>query len=514
MGTPGSPTSLSDGFSESSPVTKQSLTEKGTEIQHSIPSDSANNRVDKLKILNSAIQDIGFGKYHRRLFFVSGFGWFIDSAFPIVTSLILPAIVSEYKYPGAVLVLAANAGQLCGALIWGLVCDVQGRRWPFNVTLLVAGVFGLAAGGAPTFVTLSVLMAIVGFGVGGNIPVDSAIFLEFIPSTHQYLLTALATFWILGLIFVNLIAWPLMANFSCQYNTDCQRADNMGWRYLLFTIGGVTLAFWVIRFFAFHLYESPRYLMGRGRVEEAVGVVQKVAKFNGASCTLRVEDLKDETEEAEFGDDHQGFAYVLQRLRSLFACKQAALSTSLLIVIWSVLSLGTTLYNSFLPFLLTARGATFGDASIAIAYRNQLIISVSGILSPFIASQAVEVPALGRRGALCGFCVLTGTFLLASTTAGDSTTLLGWNCGYSFCSNGVFSVLYSFTSEVFPTKNRGTGNAIASMSGRMFGVIAPLIGLYVDVTTAVPAYIGASLMIAAGFLALLVPYEPRGKDAI
>ena len=50
-------------------------------------------------------------------------------------------------------------------------------RWSFNLTLLITGVFGLAAGGAPSFVALASLIAAVGVGVGGNMPVDSAVFL-------------------------------------------------------------------------------------------------------------------------------------------------------------------------------------------------------------------------------------------------------------------------------------------------------------------------------------------------
>ena len=50
-------------------------------------------------------------------------------------------------------------------------------RWSFNITLLISGVFGLAAGGSPNFVTLAALYAVVGVGCGGNMPVDSAVFL-------------------------------------------------------------------------------------------------------------------------------------------------------------------------------------------------------------------------------------------------------------------------------------------------------------------------------------------------
>ena len=40
-------------------------------------------------------------------------------------------------------------------------------RWSFNLTLLITGIFGVAAGASPNFVSLAVLMLFVGAGVGG-----------------------------------------------------------------------------------------------------------------------------------------------------------------------------------------------------------------------------------------------------------------------------------------------------------------------------------------------------------
>ena len=50
-------------------------------------------------------------------------------------------------------------------------------RISFNLTLFITGVFGIAAGGAPNFITLTALTAIFSVGLGGNLPVDSAVFL-------------------------------------------------------------------------------------------------------------------------------------------------------------------------------------------------------------------------------------------------------------------------------------------------------------------------------------------------
>ena len=60
----------------------------------------------------------------------------------------------------------------------------------------------------------------------------------------------------------------------------------MGWRYLLWTLGGLMIVLFIIRFFVFHLYESPKYLMGRGRDEEAVKVIHQIAQYNGKKSSL------------------------------------------------------------------------------------------------------------------------------------------------------------------------------------------------------------------------------------
>ncbi|PBK58174.1 hypothetical protein ARMSODRAFT_1028469 [Armillaria solidipes] len=131
----------------------------------------------KSHMLNMAIQEIGMGKYQKQLFVCAGFGWFADSVWPLATALILTQTIAEFNFNGPYLTLAANVGLLVGPAIWSVGCDTWGRKWPFNLTLLIAGVFGTAAGGSPNFVALACLLAVVGVGVGGNVPIDSTVFL-------------------------------------------------------------------------------------------------------------------------------------------------------------------------------------------------------------------------------------------------------------------------------------------------------------------------------------------------
>ena len=43
-------------------------------------------------------------------------------------------------------------GLCIGASFWGIASDIIGRRPAFNMTLFICGVFGIAAGGAPTWI--------------------------------------------------------------------------------------------------------------------------------------------------------------------------------------------------------------------------------------------------------------------------------------------------------------------------------------------------------------------------
>jgi MFS family permease len=251
------------------------------------------------------------------------------------------------------LTLAQNIGLLFGAVFWGFGCDIFGRRWAFNLTIGITAVFGMIAASSPNFAAIGVFAALWSVGVGGNLPVDSAIFLEFLPGTHQYLLTILSIDWALAQVFATLVAWPLLGNLTCQStDTNCTKGENMGWRYFLITMGGVALLMFLIRFVAFTVYESPKFLMGKGRDEEAVRVVHEVARRNGKTSSLTIEDLQVCETLAVPGTPAQvqtttaaAFKRNLQKIdashiKALFATRRLAFSTSLITIIWAFIGLG------------------------------------------------------------------------------------------------------------------------------------------------------------------------------
>lgn len=197
----------------------------------------------KVALMNEAILDIGMGRYQWMTVVLTGFGWFVDNVCLICSSLplilylffdsealylsntlitytyiikfwmqaitiISPPVQAEFNVERiAFLTVGKYAGLVVGSSVWPLAADFIGRKFAFNITLLISSFAGLIGAGAPSFVGIATLCAFIGLGTGGNQPVDSAIFLEFIPASHQYLLTMQSAFWSVGQALAALIGW-------------------------------------------------------------------------------------------------------------------------------------------------------------------------------------------------------------------------------------------------------------------------------------------------------------------
>lgn len=93
-------------------------------------------------------------------------------------ALVLPSLQVEFGISQTHVrytTCALFVGLCVGASFWGIGSDIIGRRLAFNLTLLIAGVFGIASGAAPNWIGACGLFAALGVGVGGNIPVDVSV---------------------------------------------------------------------------------------------------------------------------------------------------------------------------------------------------------------------------------------------------------------------------------------------------------------------------------------------------
>ena len=132
------------------------------------------------------------------------------------------------------LTMAVYSGMLIGALFWGLSADVIGRKYAFNVSLFISSVFAIAGGASPNWTVLALFVALSAFGAGGNLILDTTVFLEYLPSHKQWLLTLMACWWGFAPVIAAAFAWPFLSEKQwncveqsgpCTYENNKVRID-------------------------------------------------------------------------------------------------------------------------------------------------------------------------------------------------------------------------------------------------------------------------------------------------
>lgn len=495
----------------------------------------------KCHLVNKCLQEeIGFGRFQWQLFFLSGLGWMADNLWLQGVAIVLGQVQTEFN-PNRIefATLSLYVGLIVGALTWGILADIIGRKLSFNITLCIAGIFGLASGGAPNFVGFCALLACIGFGIGGNLPVDGALYLEHIPQTSQWTLTLLSAFWAIGQLVASLLAWVFIGNFSCASGTvagQCAKGDNMGWRYLFLTLGAMTFLIFIFRFLIFNLEESSKFLIAKGRDEEAIAVLTRIAKKNGTPMSLTLEQFQAIDGGPAVSRPPPTIMQTLKgcfskvsfsHISPLFANKRLAINTSLTLAAWALIGLAYPLYNGFLPLYLAERVAD-QENSINVTFRNYSIISVLGVPGSLAACVIVDwtrgtgkFTFGGRKFSMALFTALTGVFLFLFTTASNEAAVLGYNCASGFTQNAMYGILYAYTPEVFPGPHRGTADALASALNRIFGVLAPVIKMASTTASGestsninAPIYVSASLFLVTAALMMGLPIETAGRAAL
>ena len=163
----------------------------------------------------------------------------------------------------------------------------------------------------------------------------------------------------IGVVTASGIAYGTAAKYRCGVKLPacnavgageecCTVSSNMGWRYMVIVIGCITLAIFFARYLVFRFHESPKFLVNKGRYQDAINVLHKIAKFNGAEApTLTVEDFYEIDRTAGVGSEEQtttsgvkgavvNVLKSLRFLRGLFVSKLQCFSFFLLAIAYMV----------------------------------------------------------------------------------------------------------------------------------------------------------------------------------
>lgn len=349
--------------------------------------------------------------------------------------------------------LASQVGLLVGAALWGFSADVIGRRLAFNSSLFICAVFTLIAGGMPNYISFSAMVAIYSAGAGGNYILDATNLLEFLPSSHAWLVTFMAVWWSVGYAITGFLAWGYMSNFSCAPEAtveECTKSDNWGWRYLHLTCGSLVLVIASLRLFFIKMPQTPKWLISQNRDAEVIANLAEISQKYNRPFTLTLEKLQREgrvlhTEKSVFSALRLG-----QHFSQLFQTKRLAYSTIMIILNWVVIGMVSPLYGVFLPFYLRSRGAEVGANDNYTVWRNYALNQLAGLFGPIIAAVLVETRLIGRRGTLAIGAAITTALQFGYTQIRTPAQNVGISCAISAASNIYYGTIYAYTPEILP----------------------------------------------------------------
>ena len=451
---------------------------------HSAGCDTVASQSD----IAARLERLPMTNYQRRVFAIIASAWLVDQVDVALLTFLLGSIVVAFGLtPTEAGQLAAMtfAGQLVGNVLAGTASDRFGRRIVFQVTMVVWGLASFAAAGAWSLLSLMVFRFLIGVGVGGEAPVAQAMVSEIVPTNVRGKYIAfMEGFWAVGYVLSGAISY-----FVLPY---------LGWRWAFVVVGSLSLVVLLVRR---GLPESPRWLADHGRMEEAEATMShmeaEVVKCTGKPLPPVAPVAWQIAPAAQV--PHQN------PIATLFS-PQYRLRTVMAFGMWFFALIGFFGLNSWIAVLLKERGF-----SIIGSVGFVTLITTGGIPGFFTA--AVLLEKIGRKPTTAAFLVLSAIAAYIYGNSADQTMLFVSGFVMQFFMFGMWSCLYAYTPELYPTRARATGAGFASAFGRIGAILGPMIVpiLVQHGGPAVAFQVGAGGFLIAALLVVVLGVETRGK---
>ena len=395
------------------------------------------------------------------------------------------------SFSDEVLVSCVLIGAIVGSLVAGWLVARAGRRIAIMTSGLLFVVGSIAAAAAPGAGFLDAARIVVGVAIG-IVSVAAPLYVaEMAPADRRGSLVAIYQL-------------AITIGIFAAYLVDEAFAHDEAWR-IMFAIGIVPAALLVLGMRG--LPESPRWLVDRGRRDEARAVLTMLANDGGGVETeLSIIDA------ARAEDTGPGWRAVLGR-----SARAALIIAVGLALVQQLTGINTVIY--YAPRIFKAAG--LGSSSAAIW--ASVSVSVVNVGATFIAIRFVD--RVGRKPLLMigvtGMVAALGALALLfdSTSHADGFTL---HDALTIGALWVYVIFFAFSlgpivwimiAEVFPQNVRGPGNAIATMAGWAGNLLVSLTFLSLidelgeSGTFALYAVIGLASLV---FIRLRVP-ETKGR---
>jgi MFS transporter, putative metabolite:H+ symporter len=416
--------------------------------------------------------------WHVKAGVAMGLATFFDAFGTLTIGYVLPVLAGLWKLTPqniGFLISSAFVGQILGGLYFGWLAERIGRVRAATYAVGVYALTSLACALSWNFSSLLLLRAIQGIGLGGEVPVGATYINEISRAKGR------GRFFLLyELIFPTGLTGAAVLGFWL--------VPRYGWRSM-FIIGGVAglLAMFVIR----RLSESPRWLMSKGRFDEADRIVSEMewAASRGGNTLAPPQPVPAIARPAGIATSWTGLFGGIYLQRTL--------------VVWGLaiftyfVSYG---FNTWLPTIYRS----YYHLNVSTALLYGLFTNVVGLVGAFLCAMLVD--HLGRRISYIAAFILGCIPLLVLWKLGARTpreVFILSSISFLFISANSM-LFYLYTPEIYPTRLRSLGTGAASCWVRISSALGPSIVGFTLVGSGVPGVflLFGTLSLLGAFVAL------------
>ncbi|XP_077360531.1 solute carrier family 22 member 6 [Festucalex cinctus] len=397
-------------------------------------------------------------------------GWTFDNSEFLATTVSEWDLVCSWRPLKQMIQTVYMGGVLAGAIIYGSLSDRFGRRSVLIWSYLQLGILGSCCALSQSYSVYCAFRFLSGMAVSGIILNSSSLKVEWIPTKTRTMVGTLTSFYFtFGQMLLAGLAYWLR-----------------DWRKLQLVMCAPHIISFANNWF---LLESPRWLVLRGRSQDALKILHRVARINGKPNV--VDKLTLEVLHSHMSKELESNRKTLTAYDLLRTPGMRRISVGLLAVWFS---------TSFAYYGLAMDLQKFGVS----IYVMQLIFGAVDFPTKFAALGMLSF--LGRRKtqALCllmSAVVIFANIFVPKDLQAIRTTLA---CLGKAFTSASFTTVYLYTGELYPTIIRQTGMGLVSTMARVGSMAAPAVLILDEVFPALPSIVyGGAAVLASGFACFL-----------
>ncbi|XP_073988758.1 carcinine transporter [Rhodnius prolixus] len=367
-----------------------------------------------------------------------------------------------------------NLGGPFGVYIFGIVNDRYGRRKSFFICLFILITGNVLTAIAPNFYVWAVTRLIVGFTVPAIYQIPFIISLELVgPNYRSFVTVMTCLFYTFGLMLLSGITYLVRE-----------------WRILALITSSPFILYYIYWWF---LPESPRWLLAKGNFEDALTILENLAKVNKKVLPVSFKQkLKQKMMIQRTLSEEKRLKKGIG-ISSLFKTPNMRLKTILITLNWFA--------NEMVYVGLSYYGPALG--------KDQYL--------SFLLSSAVEIPSYlfcwlimdrwGRRWPLSISMILSGVSCIATVLLpSDAVTLTLMLFLFSkFTISASFLIIYPFAGELYPTQVRGIGIGTSAYISGLGLILIPFINYLGSENLVLPLVILGGISVFGGLTSLRLP---------